>query len=186
NWHSIKGSRNISSSSCNGAGGKCEMRAIAELGERIALAWLKEDHAEEAFAALAARLLRDSSLLRDVTPSELNEWFLREQLLPEQAFRDFGQPALTIFRGHKFYIELLYWLDSTTAIHQHSFSGAFGTLSGSSLHSQYAFACRDVAASELIFGKLSLEKVEVLTKGDIREIHPGDRLIHSLFHLERP
>jgi hypothetical protein len=162
------------------------MNAIRELGEGVAREWLKHGHADDAFAPIAAHVLEQSNFLRDAAPSELNQWFLTEPLLPSQSFRDFGQPALTVFQGHKFYIELLYWLDSTTAIHQHSFSGAFGVFSGSSLHSEYDFECEDAASSELAFGKLSLRGVEVLTRGDVREIRPGAGLIHSLFHLERP
>jgi hypothetical protein len=161
-------------------------KAIAELGECIDRDWFRYDYADEAFAPLAARVLIESNFLCEWPTSELNEWFLREPRLPDQAFRDFGQPALTIFQGYKFYIELLYWLDSTTAIHQHSFAGAFGVLSGSSLHSRYHFECQDRASSELVFGTLSLKSTELLGRGDVREIHPGDRLIHSTFHLERP
>jgi hypothetical protein len=34
-------------------------------------------------------------------------------------------------------IEALFWVDGTTSIHQHSFSGAFQVLAGKSIHSRY-------------------------------------------------
>jgi len=161
------------------------MRAIQELGDSVARAWLAADYADEAFPEIASHALRESELLRG-SESQLSEWFLTDTCLPDQQFREFGQPALTLYRGHKFYIELLYWLDSTTAIHQHSFAGAFGVFKGSSLHTQYDFHCDRVLSSELIVGDLIFRSSNLLTQGDVREIHPGKEFIHSLFHLERP
>lgn len=162
------------------------MQAIQELGDAVARAWLACDYADDAFATIASQALRQSELLRRSSQSQLNEWFLTETRLPEQQFRDFGQPALTLYRGHKFYIELLHWLDSTTAIHQHSFTGAFGVFRGSSLHTRYDFKCDHVISSEFILGDLTFRSSELLTQGDVREIGPGKAFIHSLFHLDRP
>ncbi len=162
------------------------MKAVRELGEQIALSWRRCDNSEETFAEVAASCLSDSGFLNRISTEELNRWFLRDPALPAQSFRDFGQPALTLYQGQKFYIELLYWVDSTTAIHQHSFAGAFGVFKGSSLLSRYDFEVEDPVASELVLGKLHLLAVELLTKGDVREIRPGRGLIHSLFHLDRP
>jgi hypothetical protein len=162
------------------------MREIRDLGARLASNWRDHGFDDDAFASIAVEALEASGLLRDVRPADLNAWFLKESGLPDQSFRNFGQPALTLFKGHRFYIELLYWLESTTAIHQHSFAGAFGVLSGSSLHSRYTFAAEDRRKSAMIFGDLSLGDVEVLSRGDVRPILPGDGLIHSLFHLDHP
>jgi hypothetical protein len=162
------------------------VEAIRELGERIGRAWLQHDHRDDDFAAIAHDALASSAFLSRVRPDALSDWFLRCASLPEQSFRDFGQPALTLYRGHRFYVELLYWLESTTAIHQHSFAGAFGVLSGSSLHSRYAFTPKDRRKSEIVFGDLALERVEVLAQGDVRPIAAGEGLIHSLFHLDHP
>ena len=162
------------------------MQTIQELGDEVARAWLACDNRDDAFPAVASRALRESSLLQRASQAELVEWFLTESRLPDQQFRDFGQPALTLYKGDKFYIELLYWLDSTTAIHQHSFAGAFGVFQGSSLHTSYAFRCDEVVSSELVFGDLTFRSSELLRQGDVREIVPGDTSIHSLFHLDRP
>lgn len=162
------------------------MKAIKELGDSIARAWLACDYADEAFPEIASRALRESELLQSTSQLELNQWFLTETYIPQQQFRDFGQPNLTLYRGHKFYIELLYWLDSTTAIHQHSFAGAFGVYRGSSLHTQYDFHCDRVISSELLVGDLAFRSSKLLKQGDVQEIHPGNSYIHSLFHLDRP
>ncbi|MFN2514442.1 MAG: hypothetical protein ABR568_23900, partial [Pyrinomonadaceae bacterium] len=44
----------------------------------------------------------------------------------------FGNPPITLFAGPRFHIDVYYWLDGTTSIHQHSFTGAFQVLLGSS------------------------------------------------------
>jgi hypothetical protein len=162
------------------------MQPIEELGNAVARAWLDCDNRDDAFPSIASRALQQSRLLQRVSQDQLAEWFLTESRLPDQQFRDFGQPALTLYRGHKFYIELLYWLDSTTAIHQHSFAGAFGVFAGASLHTRYDFRCDEIVSSELVFGDLTFRSAELLRQGDVREIVPGDGLIHSLFHLDRP
>lgn len=162
------------------------MRAIQRLGEDLERAWLKHGGADEAFAPLAMSALTGSALFSEGFYGDLRRWFLRAPSLPEQHFRDFGQPALTLYRGHKFLIELLVWLDGTTAIHQHSFAGAFGVLRGSSLHSRYSFSWLDRPSSEIVFGKLRLERAELLRAGDVRMIAPGAEMIHALFHLDHP
>jgi hypothetical protein len=162
------------------------LEAIRELGARVADAWLERDLRSADFAPIAVAALESSRILERVGRRELDAWFLQASDLPEQSFRNFGQPALTLFRGPRFYIELLVWLESTTAIHQHSFAGAFGVLSGSSLHSRYRFTATDRRKPEIVFGALRLDDAEVLTRGDVRAITPGDGLIHSLFHLDHP
>ena len=163
------------------------MRAqILDLGVSVDRAWLERGRTEDAFAAIAAKAMRDSEMLLQDRADEIFGWILAEPVLPQQQYRDFGQPALTLYQGHKFYIELLPWIDGTTAIHQHSFAGAFGVLRGSSLHCRYDFECHDALSSELRVGRLGLTTCEVLKRGDVREIHPGCSFIHSLFHLDRP
>jgi len=98
----------------------------------------------------------------------------------------FGQPPVTVFRCESFYIDVLFWVDGTTAIHQHRFSGAFHVLEGSSLQSTYEFTPKRRYCDQLLTGDLRLLEVELLKKGDVRPIRSGAGLVHSLFHLDRP
>src|SRR4030095_10603662 len=86
----------------------------------------------------------------------------------------------------KFHIDIYYWLDGTTTIHQHGFSGAFQVFLGSSVHSQYSFEHERRITPHFSVGRVCLNSVELLKEGDIRTIIPGRRFIHSLFHLDRP
>ena len=98
----------------------------------------------------------------------------------------FGEPPLTVFSTERMYIEVLTWLDGTTAVHQHGFSGAFGVLAGSSVQTRYAWAEERRVNTRFKLGTLVPESVEALHVGDVRPIHGGAALIHSVFHLERP
>jgi hypothetical protein len=109
----------------------------------------------------------------------------RRRLVPQEPL-GFGEPPITVYRGRDFYISALYWLDGTTSIHQHGFSGAFRVLVGSSIHAEYAFARQEAVNSRLLVGDLGFAGAELLRPGDVRPIRAGDAFIHALFHLERP
>jgi len=83
-------------------------------------------------------------------------------------------------------VDIYFWLDGTTTIHQHGFAGAFQVLLGSSIHSHYTFIPRWIVNPHFAVGQLALKKVQLLELGDVKQIIPGSRYIHSLFHLDRP
>src|SRR4030095_11070923 len=97
-----------------------------------------------------------------------------------------GDPPITLFSGPRFYIDIYFWLDGMTSIHQHSFAGAFHVILGSSLHSQYGFELKQTINAHLASGEITLQGVQLLEKGETRMILPGQQFIHSLFHLDRP
>lgn len=162
------------------------METFSGLGDTIARRWREQSHDEEAFAAIAADTLTGSELLSQVTGDDVVEWALRSHALPQQNYTGFGQPPVVLYRGHEFYIEALFWFDSTTAIHQHAFSGAFAVLDGSSVHATYGFAQQERVSSRMLLGDVRFRDCEVLTRGMVRPIEAGNRFIHALFHLDRP
>jgi hypothetical protein len=100
--------------------------------------WLSWQHKTPAtvFPEIAANALLAADL-----PAKIDTWdpirwvhvttdFTR-QMDPQASF---GDPPITLFVGPRFYIDVYYWLDSTTAIHEHGFSGAFQVLHGASVH----------------------------------------------------
>ncbi len=119
---------------------------------------------------------------------DVAKWGLTAERLPPQVdlSAKFGQPPLTVYSGRDFRIEVLFWVQGVPAIHQHSFSGAFHVMHGSSLQSLWDFEPTEQVAMRLAFGRVSLKKAELLRKGDSRPIIAGNRLIHSTFHLDRP
>ena len=159
---------------------------VQVLGERVERAWSERGNDVAAFADIATEALIDSELLQTLSPTELINWFVSHQDIPEQHYRAFGQPPINLYVGKGFLIEALFWVDSTTTIHQHAFGGAFGVLAGSSVHSLYDFYQKETISREIILGEINFISSELLKQGDVRSIHPGNRFIHALFHLDRP
>src|SRR5438132_12409307 len=164
------------------------MRFVQDLGALVEQRWRDEDYSEERFPAIAEQALLETTPHTRIDPWDVIRWVNTTAELPEQqdmAGR-FGNPPLTLFNGPRFYVDIYYWLDGTTTIHQHAFSGAFQVLLGSSLHSQYDFEEERRINPHFSVGRVSLRQVELLKQGDVRPIWPGKPYIHSLFHLDRP
>jgi hypothetical protein len=160
--------------------------AFAELGGAIEGAWARVHHDEQAFPAIATELLRAADLPARVGIDEVLRWLLEAPSLPPQddLGAAFGDPPVTVFSAPRFYVQVILWLEGTTAVHRHGFSGAFQVLAGSSLHARYAFEPRRRINAGLLVGDLRLQRAELLAPADVRAIERD--LIHSLFHLETP
>lgn len=163
------------------------MEFFAKLGNLVYRRWQSKDFDERAFPELAAAALRELPPDRHATYREVVEAFVFDSTLPVQP-RDtkFGQPPLMVYESSGFFIEVLCWVDGTTAIHQHAFSGAFHVMAGSSIHSTYRFEPRRRINAAMEIGELSPTGSELLCRGDVRPIAPGRGFIHALFHLDRP
>ncbi len=159
---------------------------FTNLGRTVLERWKRENFALEKFPALAQTALDERPPVAHVDLSA----FLREFLLnDEQAFQTrsgFGQPELVVYHHARFYIQVLFWLDGTTDIHQHEFSGAFHVLAGSSIHAHFALAQARAISAHLQLGDVQLRKIELLETGRTVPIISGPGGIHSLFHLETP
>jgi hypothetical protein len=164
------------------------MKVFSEFADQLEDRWRAVGYDNQAFPELATEALATVNL-----PQRVNVWDELRRIaatrgLTEQ--RDLGASfsnlPITLANRPRFYVDLYLWLDGTTSIHQHSFSGAFQVLEGSSLHSRYRFAERQRINEHFRVGDIKLEAVELLKVGDIREIVSGARFAHSLFHLARP
>lgn len=162
------------------------LESFQQLGADVEQRWRARGYALSAFPAITAAALADHALPERIEHLDLVRDAVRSPLLPRQFGSDFGQPPLNVYLGSRFYIEVLTWVDSTTAIHQHNFSGAFQVLAGSSLHTRHSFTERERHGNRLLVGDTRFLQAEHLTRGAIREIHSGHALIHALFHLDRP
>ena len=164
------------------------MDAFEELGRRVHDAWRLADFDSRAFADVSCAALHAYGVTARTSYDDVIDWVAQAPSLPTQTDlgAEFGQPPVVVYWDSRFHIEVLFWTSSTTAIHQHAFSGAFTVLSGSSVQSQYRFAVHDRVNEHMLLGDLRLDECGVLTAGDIEPIHSGDGLIHSVFHLETP
>ncbi len=132
--------------------------------------------------------MRERPPSAEVDPFDVVRWVQEAIALVPQVNLDasFGQPPVTVFHCERFYIDVLFWVDGTTILHQHAFCGAFHVMAGRSVHSTFTFTPRHRYCQQLLSGRLDVLAVELLTKGDVRAIRAGGDFVHSLFHCDRP
>lgn len=159
---------------------------FGELGRTVLARWKAKNFSLSAFSVIARSALEERPPARHVDRDALVRDFLIEDDQPFQTSSGFGQPELIVYDHPRFYIQLLFWLDGTTQIHQHEFSGAFHVLEGSSLHSEFVFENPRPISAHFRLGDLRLERTELLGTGATVPIVSGGGGIHSLFHLDTP
>lgn len=137
---------------------------------------------------IAVDVLKASPPSEHVSTEDVCRWVIESEALPKQPNLNlnFGQPPLTVYADDRLFIEILFWLDNTTAIHEHAFAGAFHVFEGSSVHGAYRFDQKERINGNLLLGDVDHVGVDWLTKGDVLPIRCGDEYIHALFHLDRP
>jgi hypothetical protein len=162
------------------------MRIFDALGVAIESAWRAANYDELAFPAIAAGALREARIPEQIGADDVLRWLLTAESLPQQEDLGarFGEPPLTVHRGRRFQVQVLFWFTSSTSIHRHGFSGAFQVLQGGSLQSRYDFELRRRISSRFLIGDVRLRAAELLGRGDVVEIERD--LTHCLFHLEAP
>ncbi|MCS6874227.1 MAG: hypothetical protein N2Z23_08480 [Pyrinomonadaceae bacterium] len=164
------------------------MKEVAKLGETVEKRWRSKNYSENTFPEICADALEEAELPKKLSAYDVLKWVIQTTYLPEQ--RDlaakFGDPPITIYNSPRFHIDVYFWLDGTTSIHQHSFCGAFQVFHGSSIHTTYEFELEESINVFTELGKIKLVDCELLKANDIRKILPGRSFIHSLFHLDQP
>ncbi|MDB4568492.1 hypothetical protein N9082_01610 [Akkermansiaceae bacterium] len=110
-----------------------------QLGRTVSERWQQQNFSLEAFPEIARAALDESLPSENVDLDEMIHEVLTNHDQPFQSQSGFGQPELVAFNHPRFYIQILFWLEGTTEIHQHEFSGAFHVMRGSSIHSEFDF-----------------------------------------------
>jgi hypothetical protein len=159
---------------------------FTELGRTVLARWKKENFSLAAFPDIARGAIDERPPARKVDLAALAREFLLDDEQPFQTASGFGQPELVVYDDPRFYIQILFWLEGTTQIHQHEFSGAFHVLEGSSLHSEFEFTNAQPVSAHFRVGDLRLKHTQLLTTGRTVPIVSGGGCIHSLFHLDTP
>lgn len=162
------------------------MQFFDQLGTLIEQRWKDRNYGEWAFPEIAAESLAEAEAIEKVDLQDILRCVHDGTALPQQRNDEFSDLPITLYQAPRFSVDVYFWLDGTTAIHQHSFSGAFQVFSGSSIHNLYTFEQEQEINSRLSVGRVLLQEVQSLTRGEIRKILPGRQFIHSLFHLDRP
>ncbi len=159
---------------------------FTELGRTVLRQWKARNFSLAAFPEIACGVLEERPPAEKVELAALIREFLLEDEQPFQTQSGFGQPELVVYDDPRFYIQILFWLEGTTDIHQHMFSGAFHVLEGSSIHSRFTFEQAQSISAHLRVGNLRMTDTRLLPKGSTVPIVSGRDYIHSLFHLDTP
>ena len=157
-----------------------------KLGRTVLERWRKQNFSLEAFPELARIAIDEAPPSKNVGLEEMIHEFLVNDEQPFQSQSGFGQPELVAFNDPRFYIQILFWMEGTTEIHQHEFSGAFHVMQGSSVHSEFDFVGARSVTPHLRIGDLRMKQIELLESGRTVPITSGQECIHSLFHLDTP
>lgn len=164
------------------------MQEFDKIGDEIEAIWRRENYDEALFPSIAADALKRSSIPQNTDVWKVVEWCIAQAELPRQ--RDlpgkFGDPPVTVYSGPRFHIDIYFWFEGTTAIHQHGFCGAFQVMHGSSIHSWYEFDSDRSINTFAQVGRMKLRSCDLLQVGDVQQILGGKAYIHSLFHLDQP
>ena len=92
----------------------------------------------------------------------------------------------TLWRNSRFVVDVYFWIEPETALHDHAFAGAFTNLAGESLHCVYGLGSAEQPAPGVMLGSLDLRTVERLGRGSIRPILGGRQFVHRVWHISRP
>ena len=159
---------------------------FTELGRTVLARWKAQNFSLGRFPEIARDALEERPPAKHVNLASLIKEFLLDDEQPFQTQSGFGQPELVVHDDPRFYIQILFWLEGTTDIHQHKFSGAFHVLEGSSIHSHFAFENPEPISAHLRVGQLRMTDTRLLETGSTVPIVSGSGCIHSLFHLDTP
>lgn len=157
-----------------------------KLGRTLLERWREQNFSLEVFPELARIAMDEAPPSENVDLEEMIHEFLTNDDQPLQGHSGFGQPELVAFNDSRFYIQILFWMEGTTDIHQHEFSGAFHVMQGSSVHSEFDFVGAQSVTPHIRTGELRLKQIELLETGRTVPIISGRECIHSLFHLDTP
>lgn len=157
-----------------------------ELGQTVLERWRERNFSLEVFPELTRIAIDENPPSENVDIDEMIHEFLFNDAQPFQGESGFGQPELIAFNDPRFYIQILFWLEGTTEIHQHEFSGAFHVMQGSSVHSEFDFVNARSVTPHIRIGDLRVKRIELLETGRTVPITSGRECIHSLFHLDTP
>jgi hypothetical protein len=156
-----------------------------DIEKRVYRNWNLKDPGHLGRASVTA--LSENTYLQDFDAGACLSWAVGPGAsdLPTQTWHfDFGQPAVTVIRNDDFRIDLLYWLENATAIHDHITCGAFAAVLGDRLHGIYDFNDQQDLDEHVQTGILRRTDFGLMREGDAHEIQPD--FIHDLYWLGRP
>lgn len=163
---------------------------FGDLASAVESSWAKLAHDLPEFTKVATEHLSRVAPTIDLNQfhTQLTNWLVSDLNIPEQVnvHNTFGQPPITVFNDGRFVVDIYIWRGCDTSIHSHGFRGAFKVLYGRSLHEMFEVKTETVIAKDVSLTALGRPRLELLTAGDVRTIHPDQALTHRVIHLDNP
>jgi hypothetical protein len=100
-----------------------------------------------------------------------------------RAHHKFSTRDVCLFANDDFYLDAYFWETQDTAIHDHTFNGAFRVIEGENVQIVYDFAPSDAKTIGFKWGNLSILSNAVQTTGTTQEICVGKSFIHQVVHV---
>jgi hypothetical protein len=169
-------------------GGDSFLIGVSKLAAIVQKRWENVGYQLFHFTDIAVACLAEHSLHKDFREEEILNWVNTADVLPGQldSRSSFGQPPITVWSNEKFVIDIYFWIDAQTNIHNHGFAGAFVNLLGDSLQFTYNFTKTSCPIDGLSLGSLFLDATNYCQPGVVQPIFLGPQLIHSVWHLNLP
>src|SRR5262249_36958894 len=138
-------------------------RFFHRLGAHIEALWSQSMFDERELPAIAERALLNDPPSVSISKEDIIAFVLAANDRGAPIYPDSkeAEPPIAVYVGRRFYIEVLFWIDATTDIHQHGFDGAFCVLEGSSVHSTYRFHESHRLSVRMLLGDLVHQNSEV-------------------------
>jgi len=161
---------------------------VKVLAKNVKVKWAKLNNDPKLFSKVATEELYKTRWKGAFRYPEILHSLWQRKRLPLQADTagSFGRPPVTVYDDNEFVIDIYFWVTPKISIHDHAFGGAFTLLHGLSLHCDYSFDIKKNLSNEVRIGDLAVSQASLLKVGDVREILPGAKFIHQVWHLARP
>jgi hypothetical protein len=164
---------------------------VIELANSVLNRLEREDPAGENAAAVAATVLQEM-VVPSVTATHFDDLLVDCCRAPDSVRGllnpRFGEPSLVLAESPNWTFEVIYWWDMVTAIHEHSYPGAFCTIHGDRFQLEFAFVEGELIESHTrtSTGDLCCIRVELLRPGTVVRILPFEQFIHMVWPISRP
>ncbi len=162
-----------------------DLDVFRSLGDAVSRRWEACAFDAALFPRIAQEALLENGDWRSIPLDRITDWIFGHCGVPQRLGFN-AQPPVFVYRTDMMVMQLLFWIDAPTAIHQHQFAGAWGVVRGSSVHAEYTFDRHERVTPQLALGDLRFKRAEHLRAGDVRTIEQGGKFIHALLHLDAP
>ena len=161
---------------------KGNMQLIKKIGQELDNEWSQNGHEKSSFPELSASYLEKYG--DEISRNDVDYFtvLLDKDIPIGNSY--FGDCSITLYRGQKFYIEIIFWHSAWTSIHEHGFSGAFLNLKGERLIGSYTYKMEKEIEDKLKKGVLKKEKADCMQVGEVRTIIKGLDGIHRTMCVE--